>query len=185
MRERWAAIPDFQRTRGALRFLASCLRAAHRAGGSRPLLGPGDVPMQDSDVRLAFFKEVGQREDFLACLEHDFTGANARARRIDERRAREVTTEAGKQPATRLATTMLLHSFGGLRRGGDEQGDFLPPGISESDLLGASIGTDLDTTTIQACLKELTEQCLYLHFDGVRYCFKKDPQRHAACRAGS
>ena len=26
MRERWAAIPDFQRTRGALRFLASCLR---------------------------------------------------------------------------------------------------------------------------------------------------------------
>jgi len=25
MRERWAAIPDFQRTRGALRFLAACL----------------------------------------------------------------------------------------------------------------------------------------------------------------
>jgi predicted AAA+ superfamily ATPase len=30
MRERWAAIPDFQRTRGALRFLAACLRASHR-----------------------------------------------------------------------------------------------------------------------------------------------------------
>ena len=175
MRERWAAIPDFQRTRGALRFLASCLRAAHRAGSSRPLLGPGDVPMQDNDVRLAFFKEVGQREDFLACLEHDFTGANARARRIDDRRAREVTTEAGKQPATRLATTMLLYSFGGLRRGEGDEGELLPPGISEPDLLGASIGPDLDTTTIQACLKELKEQCLYLHFDGVRYCFKKDP----------
>ena len=175
MRERWAAIPDFQRTRGALRFLASCLRAAHRAGSSRPLLGPGDVPMHDNDVRLAFFKEVGQREDFLACLEHDFTGANARARRIDDRRAREVTTEAGKQPATRLATTMLLFSFGGLRRGEGDQGELLPPGISEPDLLGASIGPDLDTTTIQACLKELKEQCLYLHFDGVRYCFKKDP----------
>ena len=173
MRERWAAVPDFQRTRGALRFLASCLRAAHRAGGSRPLLGPGDVPVQESDVRLAFFKEVGQREDFQACLEHDFIGANARARRIDERRAREVTTEAGKQPATRLATTVLLYSFGGLRRGESDQGDLLPPGIVEPDLLGSSIGPDLDTTTIQACLKELKEQCLYLHFDGVRYCFKK------------
>ena len=43
------------------------------------------------------------------------------------------------------------------------------------DLLAACIGPDLDTTTIQACLKELKEQCLYLHFDGVRYCFKKDP----------
>ena len=175
MRERWAAIPDFQRTRGALRFLASCLRAAHRAGVSRMLLGPGDVPVHDSNVRLAFFKEVGQREDFQACLEHDFVGANARARRIDDRRAREVTAEAGKRPATRLATTMLLYSFGGLRQGEGDRGDLLPPGIGESDLLGASIGPDLDTTTIQACLKELREQCLYLHFDGVRYCFKRDP----------
>ena len=175
MRERWAAIPDFQRTRGALRFLATCLRAAHRAGGSRLLLGPGDVPVRDADVRLAFFKEVGQREDFQACLEHDFVGANSRTRRIDDRRAREVTAESGKQPATRLATAMLMHSFGGLRRGGSEEGDPLPPGIGESDLLGVSIGPDLDSTTIQACLKELKEQCLYLHFDGVRYCFRKDP----------
>ena len=175
MRERWAAIPDFQRTRGALRFLASCLRAAHRAGGSRLLLGPGDVPLHDADVRLAFFKEVGQREDFQACLEHDFVGANARTRRIDDRRAREATSEAGKQPSTRLATAMLMYSFGGLRRSGGADGDPLPPGIGEPDLLGIGIGPDLDSTTIQACLKELKEQCLYLHFDGVRYCFKRDP----------
>ena len=175
MRERWAAIPDYQRTRGALRFLASCLRAAHRAGASRALLGPGDVPIHDNGVRLAFFKEVGQREDFQACLEHDFVGANARTRRIDKRRALEVTAESGKQPATRLATTMLLYSFGGLARGEGDHGDPLPPGIGEPDLFGTSLGPDLDTTTIQACLKELKEQCLYLHFDGVRYCFKKDP----------
>lgn len=175
MRERWAAIPDFQRTRGALRFLAACLRAAHGAGTSRLLLGPGDVPIQDSDVRLAFFKEVGQREDFQACLQHDFVGANARSRRIDERRAREVTSESGKQPAMRLATSMLMYSFGGLRRADGDGGDGLPPGIGEPELLGISIAPDLDNTTVQACLKELREQCLYLHFDGLRYCFKKDP----------
>ena len=175
MRERWAAVPEFQRTRGALRFLASCLRAAHRAGRSRALLGPGDVPIHDADVRLAFFKEVGQREDFLACLEHDFVGANARTRRIDDRRAREVSAEAGRRPATRLATTVLLCSFGGLRRAGGADGALLPPGIGETDLLGVAVGPDLDSTTAQACLKELREQCLYLHFDGVRYCFRKDP----------
>ena len=174
MRERWAAIPDFQRTRGALRFLASCLRSAHRAGHSRMLLGPGDVPIQEGEVRLAFFKEVGQREDFQPCLEHDFVGANARTRRIDDRRARETTSEAGKRPATRLATTMLS-SFGGLRRSGGGDGDLLPPGISEADLLRNCVGPDLDSTTVQACLKELKESCLYLHFDGARYCFKKDP----------
>jgi hypothetical protein len=51
----------------------------------------------------------------------------------------------------------------------------LPPGITEPDLLAVCVGPDLDSTTAQACLKELKEQCLYLHFDGVRYCFKKDP----------
>ncbi len=175
MRERWAAIPDFQRTRGALRFLASCLRSTYGIGHSRMLLGPGDVPIQEADVRLAFFKEVGQREDFQPCLEHDFVGANARTRRIDDRRARETTSEAGKRPATRLATTMLMTSFGGLRRSGGEDGDFLPPGIGEADLLRTCVGPDLDSTTVQACLKELKENCLYLHFDGARYCFKKDP----------
>ncbi len=175
MRERWAAIPDFQRTRGALRFLASCLRTAHRAGHSRMLLGPGDVPIHDAEVRLAFFKEVGQREDFQPCLEHDFVGANARTRRIDARRARETSSEAGKRPATRLATTMLMSSFGGLRRSGGGDGDLLPPGIGETDLLKICVGPDLDSTTVQACLKELKENCLYLHFDGARYCFKKDP----------
>ncbi len=175
MRERWAAIPDFQRTRGALRFLAACLRATHREGKSKSLLGPGDVPMHDSEVRLAFFKEVGQKEDFQPVLEHDLIGANARARRIDDRRAKEHPTETGKRPATRLATAILMYSFGGLKREGDKEDETLPPGVTEADLLFVCVGPDLDSTTALACLKELKDQCLYLHFDGVRYCFKKDP----------
>jgi len=175
MRERWAAIPEFQRTRGALRFLAACLRACYREGKSRAVLGPGDVPIHDGEVRLAFFKEVGQQSDFQAVLEHDFIGANARARRIDERRAKENPSEAAKRPAARLATAILMYSFGGLRREVGKEGELLPPGISEAELLSVCVGPDLDSTTALACLKELKEQCLYLHFDGVRYCFKKDP----------
>ncbi len=108
-------------------------------------------------------------------LEHDLLGANARARRIDERRTKEFPGEAGKRPAVRLATAILMYSFGGLRREGAGEGDLLPPGVREAELLAACVGPDLDSTTAQACLKELREQCLYLHFDGVRYCFKKDP----------
>ena len=175
MRERWAAIPDFQRTRGALRFLAACLRSCHREGKSRAVLGPGEVPIHDAEVRLAFFKEVGGHADFQAVLEHDFTGANARARRIDERRAKENPVDATRRPAMRLATAILMYSFGGLRRDGAKEGEILPPGVTEAELLSVCVGPDLDSTTAQACLKELREQCLYLHFDGARYCFKKDP----------
>jgi hypothetical protein len=175
MRELWAAIPDFQRTRGALRFLAACLRATHREGKSRAILGPGDVPIYDAEVRLAFFKEVGQQPDFQAVLEHDLIGANARARRIDDRRAKESPSETGKQAAFRLATAILMYSFGGRRRDGANGTELLPPGITEAELLSVCVGPDLDSTTALACLKELKEQCLYLHFDSVRYCFKKDP----------
>src|SRR5436190_1931349 len=70
MRERWAAIPDFQRTRGALRFLAACLRASHREGKSRAVLGPGDVPIHDSEVALACLKELKEQ-----CLYLHFDGA--------------------------------------------------------------------------------------------------------------
>jgi len=68
-----------------------------------------------------------------------------------------------------------MYSFGGRRRDGANGTEFLPPGITETELLSVCVGPDLDSTTALACLKELKEQCLYLHFDGVRYCFKKDP----------
>ena len=140
MREQWAAIPDFQRTRGALRFLAACLRATHREGKSRAVLGPGDVPIYDAEVRLAFFKEVGQQADYQAVLEHDLIGANARARRIDDRRAKESPSETGKRAAFRLATAILMYSFGGRRRDGANGTEFLPPGITGADLLSVSVG---------------------------------------------
>ena len=107
--------------------------------------------------------------------EGTFIGANARAKRVDDRRAKENPTEAVRRPATRLATAILMHSFGGLRREGVKEGETLPPGITEAELLSVCVGPDLDSTTALACLKELKEQCLYLHFDGARYCFKKDP----------
>ena len=74
------------------------------------------MPIHDPEVRLAFFKEVGQQSDFQAVLEHDFIGSNSRAQRVDERRAKEIPTEAIKRPAMRVATAILMYSFGGLRR---------------------------------------------------------------------
>src|SRR5207244_11121630 len=133
--------------------------AAHGEGRARAVRGPGDGPIHDSEVRLAFFKEVGQQADFQAVLEHDLTGANARARRIDERRAKENPGEAARRPAMRLATAILMYSFGGLRREGGGEGELLPPGVTEAELLSVCVGPDLDSTTALACLKELKEQC--------------------------
>ena len=101
-----------------------------------------------------FFKEVGQRPDFQPCLEHDFIGANARARRIDERCAKEFPVRAVKRPAIRIATAVLMYSFGGLRREGGGESEMLPPGISEPELLAICVSPYLDSTPVLACLKE-------------------------------
>ena len=67
MRNAGAAIPEFQRTRGALRFLASCLRSAHGTGHSRMLLGPGDVP-HPRRRSASFFLQGGRAAGGLPAL---------------------------------------------------------------------------------------------------------------------
>ena len=170
MKERWASIPDFQRTRGALRFLAAVLHKAKRLARQSVFVCPGDIPIDDADVRNAFFTEVGQREPFQAVLEHDFVGVNARAKKIDNQVAEQNPALASARPATRLATAMLMYSFGGLPR--EEKGEPLPSGLSEKELLEVCLSVEIDNLTAQSVLKRLRDECLYLHYDGVRYCFK-------------
>jgi hypothetical protein len=141
--------------------------------------------VKDVDVRVKMLKELGVQNDYDPVITADIDGPNARAKRIDDRMARETPALAGVRPATRIATAILLYSFGGLRRevGGqasrlsmsDETSDILPPGVTENELLAACVGPDLDNITATAVLSELRNTCLYLHYDGVRYCFKKDP----------
>lgn len=170
MKERWASLPDFQRTRGALRFLATVLQTAKKLERRSVLVGSGDSPIDDADVRNAFFTEVGQREPFQPVLEHDFIGPNARAKRIDARLARENPALSSVRPAMRLATAILMYSFGGLQR--EHEGETLPPGVSERELLEACLMPGLDSITAQSVLKRLRDECFYLHYDGVRYCFR-------------
>ncbi|MBF0182505.1 MAG: ATP-binding protein [Magnetococcales bacterium] len=87
MQERWTAVEAFQRTRGALRFLASCLHALKKNGGAQALLGPGDIPIKDAEVRLKLLKELGAQNDYDPVIVADIVGPNARARRIDDRLA--------------------------------------------------------------------------------------------------
>jgi hypothetical protein len=175
MRERWTAVDAFQRTRGALRFLASCMHSLKKNGGAKALLGPGNIPVKDVNVRVKMLKELGVQNDYDPVITADIDGPNARARRIDERMARETPSLASVKPATSIATAILLYSFGGLRREGSGNDETLPPGVTEHELLAACVGADLDNITATAVLSELRNTCLYLHYDGLRYCFKKDP----------
>ena len=78
-------------------------------------------------------------------------------------------------PATRIASAILAYSFGGLLRSGDEGGEPSATGVTEGELLAAVVGPELDSLTAQAVLKDLREQCLFVHYDGAHYVFKTTP----------
>lgn len=169
MRERWASIPDFQRTRGVLRFLAVVLRTLKSSNVRDYLVSPTDVPMDEPEVRRAFFTEVGQREPYQAVLEADFIGPNATVKRIDK------SFKEARNPAKQIATAILMFSFGGQPKVEGKEGEILPPGVTEHDLMLATVSPSLDSTMIKAVLKELASKCLYIHYDGARYSFKTTP----------
>jgi hypothetical protein len=175
MKERWSSMDAFQRTRGALRFLALCLHTLKAQDRAGQLIGPGDIPLNALEVRNQLFKELGVQNEYDAVISSDIVGPNGKAKRIDDRLARETPALASVKPATRIATTIFAYSFGGLRRQGSKDDDILPPGVNENELLTACLGPDLDNITATAVLAELRNSCLFLHYDGVRYCFKKDP----------
>jgi hypothetical protein len=172
MNGRWTSVDGFQRTRGAMRFLATCLHSLKKHGGARALLGPADIPLTDPEVVRAMLKDLDPGNEYHPVLTHDIVGPSARARRIDDTLAKQTPALANVRPALRLATGIVAYSFGVLKR--EAGAEVLPPGVTETELLAACVGPDLDSITASAVLGELRNTCLYLHYDGVRYCFKKD-----------
>lgn len=169
MYHRWGSLPSYQRTRGALQFLARVVHALwHGARGRQPLIGPGDSPLEDELVRGAFFSQVGQpREQYTSVLSADVVGPQARARIVDQRLAADSPRYKELEVGTRAATAVMLYSFGA--RESEE------PGVVEQDLVQALATPDIDRNVIAAALSDLREQLLYLHYSGRRYRFEPKP----------
>lgn len=169
MYHRWGSLPSYQRTRGALQFLARVVHALwHGARARQPLIGPGDAPLEDELVRGAFFSQVGQpREQYTSVLSADVVGSQARARLVDDRLAADSPRYKELEIGTRAATAVMLYSFGA--RESEE------PGVVEADLVLALTTPEVDRNVLAAALSDLRDQLLYLHYSGRRYRFEPKP----------
>ncbi|QKW20539.1 ATP-binding protein [Kitasatospora sp. NA04385] len=167
MYHRWGSLPSYQRTRGALQFLAAVVHALWRNGAKSPLIGPGDIDFTDEQVRGAFFSQVGERERFTAVLSSDITSAGSGAATVDRRLGIDSPTISQLNVGTRVASAVMLYSFGA-REGEDR-------GVLESDLVRGVLVPGLDRNIVLAALHDLREEELYLHHTGRRYRFEPTP----------
>ncbi|MEB3179787.1 MAG: DUF499 domain-containing protein [Nostocaceae cyanobacterium] len=164
---RWGSLPSYQRTRGALQFLASLTYALWKTQDNSWLITPGNVMLENEAVRSSFFSQVGEREAYSAVLGADLTGRKAKVKTVDNRIANDAPALAHLKVGTRLASAILMYSFGA--RSGEDRG------VLEQEITGACLAPGLDRTTITAALSDLREQLLYLHYVGRRYRFETKP----------
>jgi hypothetical protein len=167
MYHRWGALPSYQRTRGALQFLASTVHALWQAGSTAPLIGPGDVDLSDEATRGAFFSQVGERERYSSVLAGDIIDPTAGAKTVDRALGADSLAIRHLTVGTRVATAIMLFSFG-TREGEDR-------GVLESDLITGVLVPGLDRNIVVAALHDLRDEELFLHYTGRRYRFEPTP----------
>ncbi|MEG4307615.1 DUF499 domain-containing protein [Microcoleus sp. D3_18a_C4] len=164
MYHRWGSLPSYQRTRGALQFLASTVYGLREANDTSWLITPANIPFHNEATRSAFFTQVGEREAYSSVLNADLIGRKAKVKIVDNRIGQDSPALALLKVGSRLTSAILMYSFGA--RGGEDRG------ILEQDVIAACLAPGLERTTITATLSDLREQLLYLHYVGKRYRFE-------------
>ena len=164
MYHRWGSLPSYQRTRGALQFLARVVYALWENQDISSLIGPGDIPFADEGVRGAFFSQVGERERFDSVIRADLTGRTAKVKSVDKRIEQDAPALSHLKVGSRIASSIMMYSFGA-REGEDR-------GVTEQDLTGVCLAPSLDRNVVVSTLNDLRENLLYLHYVGKRYRFE-------------
>ena len=164
-----ATIPNFQRTRGALRLLAAAVRHLWQ---QRPpntwLIHPHHIDLAEQQIVEDLTSRL-DRPKFKQVCEADIIspvlGIPAHAAEADE-----PLLATGKPPYARwLGTTIFLHSLTlGIASGIEA------PELMLAVLTPANTGGD-DQAVVQRALERLYARAWFLEFDGFRYRFKTEP----------
>ena len=165
LNEKVSTIPNFQKTRGALRLLS---RVVRHLWETRPagtfLIHPHHVDLSvdgianDLTSRLsrAVFKQVIEAD-----IVNPMAGAKANAALVDEQ-----LVGSGKPAfAARMSTTVFLHSL--------VQG--VASGLSPTQAKLAVYAPGDDLGLLERQTGALLDRAFYLHFDGNRYRFSTEP----------
>ncbi len=163
--EKWGSLPGFQRTRGVLRLFALIISNLYRKNDPNPIIMPGNIDLSNrlvQDELLAYLEE-----GFSSVIDSDIAGPNAKCTLID----RQLPSEFEKhQIATRIATTIFIHSVG--------SGGTL--GISKNRIRATTMTPDLSSPIINEALELMRSSITglwYLYSDekGENFFFKKEP----------
>ena len=159
-----ATIPEFQRTRGALRLLARVVRSVwEKREADAWLIRPADVDFSNEQTRNDLTSRLGpDRAELAPVIQADIYSDN------NDGHAQELDlswVSRDKPPlASRLARVVFLHS---LTYGRATRAEW-------SEVLLAASQPGLDTELLREAMAELQQRCWYLHSDESAFWFNKE-----------
>ena len=155
--ERWGTLPDFQRTRGALRILGLVLADLYANSRMEPLILPSHLNLAPGDLRNELVR-VLDNPSFNNVIDSDIAGTGSKALQIDSGMGRE---HARYKPAERTAATIFLWSFSGAASE--------TRGASEAQIRVGVLSPDMQPAIVGNALNELRRKEWYLHEEGNTY----------------
>lgn len=158
--EQWGSMPDFQRTRGVLRFLAKVVSDQYREQHDTPLIQPGQLNMGDEAVRDEALDYLEDGWDSV--IGSDIAGDDSKAAQIDRQMG---GVYHNKRVTQSLAASLFLFS-----QGGGQQ-----PGATLKRLRLGVLQPGMDTPLIADAVSRCEDTFFYLHEDDGFYWFSKKP----------
>ena len=156
---RVGTIPEFQRTRGALRLLAETVAALWERKTKAVVINAADLPLETAPVAAALTRGIG-REEFAPVVDADIAGSSSHAAAIDRSRF------SGATPyGTRSAATVFLHS---LER-------TAATGATVVDVWRGTLVPGDDPDLVEEALRLLEQSAWHLSYDTSRYRFQTEP----------
>lgn len=160
--KKWSTASDFPRTRATLQLLASVVADQWQQRREAHMIQPAHVDLERERIRTRIVSAAGSGGGYDAVVAADIIGGDGHANREDGRRGGDY---ASLHVSRGVATTLLMHSFGGLERSG----------ATSQELRLGSVAPNLGPEYVSEVLTSLDETLWYVHKEGDRLRFQTKP----------
>ena len=160
--KKWSTAPDFPRTRATLQLLAGVVADQWKNQREAHTIQSAHVDLERERIRTRIVNAAGSGGGYDGVVAADIIGRNAHADMQDERRGGDY---ARFHIARGVATTLLMHSFGGMERGG---------GTLQELRLG-TVAPNIGPEYVTEILGSLEESLWYVHREGEALKFQTRP----------
>ena len=160
--KKWSTAPDFPRTRATLQLLAGVVADQWTNRREAHTIQSAHVDLDRERIRTRIVSAAGSGGGYDGVVAADIVGGDAHADMQDQSRGSDY---ARFHIARGVATTVLMHSFGGMERSG----------ATPQELRLGTVSPNVGPEYVTEIMSSLEETLWYVHREGDSLSFRTSP----------